>query len=47
MDALLKAADTRLEFYFRDHLPGTAWMQVRRLIDSGFLVEIDVIAELP
>ena len=47
MDALLNAADTRLELYFRDHLPTTAWMQVRCLIDPGFLVEIDVIAELP
>ena len=46
MDALLKAADLRLEFYAKDHLPTTAWMQVQRLIDPGFLVEIDVIAEL-
>ena len=47
MDALLKAANLRLEFYAKDHLPTTAWMQVQRLIDLGFLVEIDVIAELP
>ena len=47
MDALLKAANLRLEFYAKDHLPTTAWMQVQRLIDPGFLVEIDVIAELP
>ncbi len=47
MDALLKAADLRLEFYSKDHLPTTAWLQVQRLIDPGFLVEIDVIAELP
>ena len=47
MDALLKAADLRLELYAKDHLPTTAWMQVQRLIDPGFLVEIDVIAELP
>ncbi len=45
-DALLKAADLRLEFHSKDHLPTTAWMQVQRLIDPGFLVEIDVIAEL-
>lgn len=47
MDAFLKAADIRFEFYSKDHLPATAWMQVQRLIDPGFLVEIDVIAELP
>jgi enamine deaminase RidA (YjgF/YER057c/UK114 family) len=47
MDALLKAAEPRLEFDFADRLPGPAWMQVQRLIDRGLLVEIDVIAELP
>ncbi len=47
MDALLKSADVRFEFYSKDHLPATAWLQVQRLIDPGFLVEIDVIAELP
>jgi 2-iminobutanoate/2-iminopropanoate deaminase len=45
-DALLKAADLRLEFYPGDHLPATASMQVQRLIDRGFLVEIDVVAAL-
>ena len=47
MDALLKSADIRLEFYTKDHLPATAWVQVQRLIDPGFLVQVDVIAELP
>jgi len=47
MDALLKAADIRFEFYTKDHLPATAWVQVQRLIDPGFLVQVDVIAELP
>jgi 2-iminobutanoate/2-iminopropanoate deaminase len=47
MDALLKVADIRFEFYSKDHLPATTWMQVQRLIDPGFLVEIDVIAVLP
>jgi enamine deaminase RidA (YjgF/YER057c/UK114 family) len=47
MDALLKVADLRFEFYSKDRLPATAWMQVQRLIDPGFLVEIDVIAVLP
>ena len=47
MDALLKSADIRLGFYTKDHLPATAWVQVQRLIDPGFMVQVDVIAELP
>jgi 2-iminobutanoate/2-iminopropanoate deaminase len=47
MDALLKAADLRFEFYDKDRLPTTSWVQVQRLVDPGFLVQIEVIAELP
>jgi 2-iminobutanoate/2-iminopropanoate deaminase len=47
MDALLKASDLRLEFYDKERLPATSWVQVQRLVDPGFLVEIEVIAELP
>jgi 2-iminobutanoate/2-iminopropanoate deaminase len=47
MDALLKAADLRFEIYDKERLPATSWVQVQRLVDPGFLVEIDVIAELP
>jgi len=47
MDALLKASDVRLEYYDKDQLPTTSWVQVQRLVDPGFLVEIEVIAELP
>jgi 2-iminobutanoate/2-iminopropanoate deaminase len=47
MDALLKSADLRFEYYDKDHLPTTSWVQVQRLVDPGFLVEIEVIAELP
>jgi len=47
MDALLKASDLRFEYYDKERLPATAWVQVQRLIDPGFLVEIEVIAELP
>jgi len=47
MDALLKAADLRFEFYDKERLPTTSWVQVQRLIDPGFLVQIEVIAELP
>jgi len=47
MDALLKASDLRFEYYDKERLPATSWVQVQRLVDPGFLVQIDVIAELP
>jgi 2-iminobutanoate/2-iminopropanoate deaminase len=47
MDALLKASDLRFEYYDKERLPTTSWVQVQRLVDSGFLVEIEVVAELP
>ena len=47
MDALLKASDLRFEYYNKERLPTTSWVQVQRLVDPGFLVEIEVIAELP
>jgi 2-iminobutanoate/2-iminopropanoate deaminase len=47
MDALLKASDVRFEFYGKERLPATSWVQVQRLVDTGSLVEIEVVAELP
>jgi 2-iminobutanoate/2-iminopropanoate deaminase len=47
MDALLKASDLRFEYYDKERLPTTSWVQVQRLVDPGFMVQIDVIAELP
>jgi 2-iminobutanoate/2-iminopropanoate deaminase len=47
MDAMLKAADLRFEYYDQERLPTTSWVQVQRLVDPGFLVQIEVIAELP
>jgi len=47
MDALLKASDLRFEFYAKERLPTISWVQVQRLVDPGFLVEIEVVAELP
>lgn len=47
MDALLKASDIRFEYYDKERLPAVSWVQVQRLVDPGFLVEIEVIAELP
>src|SRR5271154_586260 len=47
MDALLKASDLRFEYYDKERLPTTSWVQVQRLVDPAFLVQIEVIAELP
>jgi 2-iminobutanoate/2-iminopropanoate deaminase len=47
MDALVKASDLRFEYYDKERLPTTSWVQVQRLVDPGFLVQIEVIAELP
>lgn len=47
MDDLLKASDLRFEYYDKERPPTTSWVQVQRLIDPGFLVQIEVIAELP
>ena len=47
MVALLKSSDVRFEFYDKERLPTVSWVQVQRLVDPGFLVEIEVVAELP
>ncbi|MEP6884133.1 MAG: RidA family protein [Gammaproteobacteria bacterium] len=47
MDAFLKASDLRFEFYGKERLPTASWVQVQRLVDPGFLVEIEAVAELP
>ena len=47
MEKLLKVADLRFNYYPKDTLPAGTWMEVRRLVDPGFLVEIEVTAELP
>jgi len=47
MDALLKASDVRFEYYDKERLPTVSWVQVQRLVDPGFLVEIEVVVELP
>jgi 2-iminobutanoate/2-iminopropanoate deaminase len=47
MDALLKVADLRFDYYSKEGLPAGTWVQVERLVDPGFLVAIEVTAELP
>lgn len=47
MEALLRESKLRLEFYDRQNLPASTWVEVKRLVDPGFLVAIDVTVELP
>lgn len=47
MDALLRESKMRFEIYDKENLPATTWMEVRRLVDPGFLVQIEVTVELP
>jgi enamine deaminase RidA (YjgF/YER057c/UK114 family) len=47
MEALLKVADHRLRFYPERQRPATTWVEVRRLVDPGFLVAVEAVAELP
>jgi enamine deaminase RidA (YjgF/YER057c/UK114 family) len=47
LEAMLKASDLRFEYYNKERLPAVSWVQVQRLVDPGFLVQIEVIAELP
>jgi 2-iminobutanoate/2-iminopropanoate deaminase len=47
MQALLKASDLRFEYYDKERLPAVSWVEVQRLLDPAFLVEIEVVAELP
>jgi 2-iminobutanoate/2-iminopropanoate deaminase len=47
MDGLLKLSDQRFKYYPKGQLPATSWVEVRRLVDPGFLVAIEAVAELP
>jgi len=47
MDALLRESKMRFEFYDKQNLPAATWVQVQRLVDPGFLVEVEVTVELP
>ena len=47
MNALLRESKLRFEFYDKENLPASSWVEVRRLVDPGFLVQIDVTVELP
>jgi enamine deaminase RidA (YjgF/YER057c/UK114 family) len=47
MEALLKVSDQRFKYYAKGQLPATSWLEVKRLVDPGFLVAIEAVAELP
>lgn len=47
MTALLKVADQRLKVYSPENLPAASFIEVKHLADPGFLVGVEVIAELP
>jgi enamine deaminase RidA (YjgF/YER057c/UK114 family) len=47
MDALLKVANVRFEYYDKAAMPATNWIGVQRLADPGFLVAISAVVELP
>lgn len=47
MEAFLKVADLRMEFHPKEALPAASFMEVRRLVDPGFLVQVEAVAELP
>ena len=47
MEAFLKVSDLRLEFHPKEALPAASFMEARRLVDPGFLVQVEAVAELP
>ena len=47
MPTLLKLADQRLKVYSKDSLPATSFIEVKHLADPGFLVGVELVAELP
>ncbi len=47
MEELLRVSEMRFKYYDANALPTATWSQVERLIDPGFMIEIEVTAELP
>lgn len=47
MPTLLKLADQRLKVYSKDSLPAASFIEVKHLADPGFLVGVELVAELP
>lgn len=47
MPKLIALADQRLKVYSKDNLPAVSFIEVKHLADPGFLVGVEVVAELP
>jgi enamine deaminase RidA (YjgF/YER057c/UK114 family) len=47
MAAFLKVSDQRLAIYPHESLPAASFVEVRKLVDPGFLVQVDLTVELP
>jgi enamine deaminase RidA (YjgF/YER057c/UK114 family) len=47
MPGFLKYADQRLKIYSGESAPAASFIEVKHLADPGFLVGIEVVAELP
>jgi enamine deaminase RidA (YjgF/YER057c/UK114 family) len=47
MEALLQVSDIRFKYYSTGSLPAVTWLEVKRLVDPGFLVASEVTLELP
>ena len=46
LDSVIKYKDVR-KIYYGNEFPAATWVEVKRLYNSGLVVEIEVIAELP
>jgi 2-iminobutanoate/2-iminopropanoate deaminase len=46
LDSVIKYKDVR-KIYYGNDFPAATWVEVKRLYNSGLVVEIEVIAELP
>jgi len=43
MEALKAANATRLEFYDKDNFPGSTWVEVERLFEKAFMLEVELV----
>ena len=47
MERLKAASSVRFDYYSKDSLPAATWVQIDRLFEADYLVEIEVTAALP
>ena len=47
IEALKAAAPVRLAYYDRDRLPASTWVQVQRLFEEHYVIEVELVAVLP